>query len=302
MAWIESHTVLIRHRKLRDLARDLRIRPSYAMGHLHSLWHAALEQREDGDLSDWSDEFIAESSDFPGDAPQFVRLLQQHRWLDGKIIHDWVDYAGLYLTRKYSTSNPKLLKEIWAKHGRGYGASKKRTVSERIANIPNQPNQPDLNLPTKDPPYPPGGLGGRLSKLFHRKATTALSENELKSLKKVQKLKPSEDEIVLIEKFYTAEIPIGDWRRRDLATLLNNWNGEVDKARGWENGSHVPANNIPPNIQIRSLQQEIDAHPANSESVFHNPKCSDELRAELRMKRARIAELHKLVANGGASL
>jgi hypothetical protein len=150
MAWIESHTVLIRHRKLRDLARELRIRPSYAMGHLHALWHAAMEQREDGDMSEWSDEFIAETSDYPGDAPQFVRLLQKHGWLDGKLIHDWVDYAGLFLTRKYSSteSGRTKLKAIWCKHGRVYGdANGTRTVREQSASLPNQPTVP--NLPTK---------------------------------------------------------------------------------------------------------------------------------------------------------
>ena len=80
------------------------------MGHLHSLWHAALEQQEDGDLSSWSDEFIAQMADYPGDAPQFVRLLQKHDWLDGKVIHDWLDYAGKYLTAKYRTANPKKLR------------------------------------------------------------------------------------------------------------------------------------------------------------------------------------------------
>lgn len=118
MPWTESHTVLIRHRKVVELATALRIRPSHAIGHLHALWHAALEQQEDGDLSAWSDEFIAQASDYPGDAPQYVRLLQKHRWLDDKLIHDWLDYAGRYLEAKYKTSNPKRLSEIRAKHVR----------------------------------------------------------------------------------------------------------------------------------------------------------------------------------------
>ena len=95
---------------------ELRLRPSHLMGHLHSLWHAALEQQEDGDLSSWSDEFIAQMADYPGDAPQFVRLLQKHDWLDGKVIHDWLDYAGKYLTAKYRTANPKKLRQILFKH------------------------------------------------------------------------------------------------------------------------------------------------------------------------------------------
>lgn len=118
--WIESHTILIRLRKLKELAKELRLRPAHLMGHLHALWHAALEQSEDGDLSHWSDETIADYSDYPGDAPQYVRLLQKHGWLDGKILHDWLDYAGRYLESKYRVSNPDRLRKIWAKFGREF--------------------------------------------------------------------------------------------------------------------------------------------------------------------------------------
>lgn len=143
MAWIESHTHTLRHRKVANLARELRIRRSYAMGHLHSLWHVALEQQEDGDLSSWSDEFIAESSDYSGDAPQFVQQLQRHGFLDGRLIHDWVDYAGKYLTSKYGGGTDrgrKILEAIWKKHGREYGADAKqanRGVS-RDAGVPRK--------------------------------------------------------------------------------------------------------------------------------------------------------------------
>jgi hypothetical protein len=160
MAWIESHTVLIRHRKLREFARELRIRPSYAMGHLHALWHAALEQQENGDLSAWSDELIAEVSDVPGDAPQYVRLLQKHGWLDGRLLHDWLDYAGNYLVRKYSTGNRERLVAIWLLHGRVYGdrsANGKRVGSEQTASLPDIPT----DQPTHRPPGAAGGGGGR---------------------------------------------------------------------------------------------------------------------------------------------
>lgn len=149
MAWIESHTVLMRHRKLAELSRALRLRKSYTLGHLHALWHAALEQQEDGDLSAWSDEFIADQADFPGDAPQFVRQLQEKGFLDGKMLHDWIDYAGKYLIGKYSSSNRDRLVEIWAKYQRVYGdkkASKQRLGGDKKVNIPNPPT--NLNQPT----------------------------------------------------------------------------------------------------------------------------------------------------------
>lgn len=164
MPWIESHTVLSRHRKLAELARALRLRRAHAMGHLHALWHAALEQQEDGDLSSWSDEFIAEQSDFPGDAPQYVRLLQEHGFLDGRLLHDWLDYAGRYLIKRYGSKRKDRLFEIWAKHGRVYGEdpegakgdqgeTKRRPKRDPKETLPNQPHQPN-------PPSPDDGAGG----------------------------------------------------------------------------------------------------------------------------------------------
>lgn len=185
MAWIESHTVLIRHKKLRDLARELRLRPAHLMGHLHALWHAALEQREDGDLSSWSDEFIAEMSDFSGDAPQYVRLLTKHGWLDeDRKIHDWIDYVGMYLTRKYSHNDRDRLVRIWDLYGRIYGekvkkqesegqqkqkipiseqvSNKQRTDSEQTASKQRANSEPTLpNQPTNQPtPRFVGVIGG----------------------------------------------------------------------------------------------------------------------------------------------
>ena len=41
-----------------------------------------------------------------------------------------------------------------------------------------------------------------------------------------------DDDLALIERFYTAALPKDqDFRRRDLPTLLNNWTGELDRAR-----------------------------------------------------------------------
>lgn len=166
MAWLESHTVLMRHRKLVELARKLRLRRSHAMGHLHALWHAALEQQDDGDLSEWTDELIAELSDYPGDAPQYVRLLQDTGFLGyrdpktkvllpgtERMIHDWLVHTGRFLTSRYSTSNRDRLVAIYAKHGLVYG-SETRASGKREVSDPHQHNQP-THPPTK------GGAAGR---------------------------------------------------------------------------------------------------------------------------------------------
>lgn len=133
MAWIESHTVLRNHRKVLLLSRALRLNTAQTIGHLHLLWHAALEQQENGDLSKWTDELIAELAGFTGDAPQFVRLLQKFGWLDGKMIHDWWEYAGRYLQSKYGKSPEK-----WQTIKRGLTDYQQTT--SRLPSIPNQPN------------------------------------------------------------------------------------------------------------------------------------------------------------------
>jgi len=135
MAWIESHTVTIRHPKLIESAAELRLKPVYFLGHLHALWHATLELREDGDISSWNDETIAHAAQYQGDASKFVSLLHSQRWLDDAgTIHDWLDYAGKYLTGKYAKRNKERLAEIWKKYGRVYGSGERPTERQQTAN------------------------------------------------------------------------------------------------------------------------------------------------------------------------
>jgi len=169
MAWIESHTALRRHRKTVALAGELRLKPEWVMGHLHALWHTALDQQEDGDFGAWTDPMIADAAGFKGDCHLFVSLLRKHGWLDGDLLHDWLDYAGRYLRNKYAKNNRQKLVVIWAKHGLAYGTGE-HLVSQPNANtmptecqhqpdIPNQtdhqPNVGGREKPSTDPGYHP---------------------------------------------------------------------------------------------------------------------------------------------------
>jgi hypothetical protein len=139
MAYIKSFSVILRHRKNIALAQDLRIKPVYSMGHLHALWHEAIEQQEDGDLSKWTDEFIASCAAYSGPAPQFVQLLQKHGWLDAnRVLHDWLDYAGEYLRGKYKQRNRDRLTAIWTKHKRAYGEKDEEKPLNSSGNVPEQ--------------------------------------------------------------------------------------------------------------------------------------------------------------------
>ncbi len=158
MAWVESHTVLGRHRKVVLLADHLKIEIPALVGHLHLLWHAVLEQQEDGDLSQWSDAVIAHASMWKGDAAVFVSALRQYGWIDGVLVHDWLDYVGEYLTRKYHSSDPQKLVNIWKTHGYKYGKGKgkygKVQVSKKEVNAQLPVSIPDLTLPNPSSPNP----------------------------------------------------------------------------------------------------------------------------------------------------
>lgn len=150
MAWIESHTVLIRHRKLIELARQLSAQPVHILGHIHALWHTVLEQQEDGDLSKWSDEFIAQAAHWSGDAVMFVTKLRECGFLDETRLHDWLDYAGRYLSAKYRVTNPLKLKHILAQYKKTLSPKSRRSKDGlktgldglKTDNLPNLPNLP----------------------------------------------------------------------------------------------------------------------------------------------------------------
>jgi hypothetical protein len=90
--------------------------------------------------------------------------------------------------------------------------------------------------PVPDPVTDHNGLsplGMKISGWFKRRASTQWSPKELKALKQAETLNTTPEDIELLEKFYLSNAP---YRRHDIVTLLNNWNTEIDRARGWKEG------------------------------------------------------------------
>lgn len=84
----------------------------------------------------------------------------------------------------------------------------------------------------------PNPIQKRLNALFRRRDTTPWDGKMLKAFRAVH---IEEEDLVVLERYYRARIPAGktDYRRRDLPTLLNNFSGEVDRARGYREISPV---------------------------------------------------------------
>lgn len=78
---------------------------------------------------------------------------------------------------------------------------------------------------------------GRLNALFARRPTTKWSPREVSAYRSGAELCPI-DEFETVEAYYKSG---AQFLRKDLQTLLNNWNGELDRARKWRtnpNGTH----------------------------------------------------------------
>ena len=80
--------------------------------------------------------------------------------------------------------------------------------------------------------WEPTPLQIRVGKLLGRRESTKWNDKEIEALEALGD--PAEEDMELLHEFYDAIIePDQDHRRTALLTLLNNWNGEVDKARAF---------------------------------------------------------------------
>ena len=64
--------------------------------------------------------------------------------------------------------------------------------------------------------------------MVRRRPTTHWSTKEIKALKEVFAFNTPEEDLVALEARYKSNDP---YLRKELETLLNHWNGEIDKSR-----------------------------------------------------------------------
>ena len=103
MAWLRSHQELARHPKVKRLSRQLNISLPQAIGHLHLLWWWCMDYAQDGDLTEYSPEDIADACAWEGDAEGFVRALVDAGFVDnehGLHVHDWEENAGRLIEQR----------------------------------------------------------------------------------------------------------------------------------------------------------------------------------------------------------
>ena len=116
------------HPKLISTANLLGIPRVYVFGTIVNWWCGAYIHAEDGDMwqgdEERSNRFILSLSEMPEKHEAFLDAIRRDRWLDGWLIHDWLDYMGPHLYAQYKSHGRKRLVEIWEKHGKRYGREK----------------------------------------------------------------------------------------------------------------------------------------------------------------------------------
>lgn len=106
MVWIESHQEIAQHPKTRRLARYLGVSIPDAIGRLHLLWWWAMNYAEDGDLSGFDPEELADATLWEGDGAALKDALIRSGFLDENgHIHDWDDYAGKLIDRRKANAD-----------------------------------------------------------------------------------------------------------------------------------------------------------------------------------------------------
>jgi hypothetical protein len=68
----------------------------------------------------------------------------------------------------------------------------------------------------------------RVGAMIRRRPSTHWSSKEIKALKEIFDFNTPEEDLVALEARYQSD---DKYLRRELMTLLNNWNGEIDKSR-----------------------------------------------------------------------
>jgi hypothetical protein len=96
-----------------------------------------------------------------------------------------------------------------------------------FTNAPDSDSDTDSDTDT-DPTQGIAALRARIGSWFKRRPETSWSQKELKALKATFDLNTPESEILLLEIRYRSG---NQFLRRDILTLLNNWNTEIDRAK-----------------------------------------------------------------------
>jgi hypothetical protein len=131
-------------------------------GHLHFLWWWCMDYALDGDLSKYTNQQIADASEWDADATEYVNALVESGFLDrteiGCKIHDWLDFCGTLVKKRLARKEEKrketgdIVDRLHPKTSEVVPTVPNRTVPNRTVPNRTEPNKKRVGFtpPTKN--------------------------------------------------------------------------------------------------------------------------------------------------------
>jgi hypothetical protein len=169
--WIELHDTLLDHIKLKRLSRELDITRVIARGYIVTLWLNTLRHATDGCLTDWSDEDLAEYSEWTGDPVRWREALLDCAWLvldENGLVHvnDWREYASHLKAaksraqarnrkrRQRDRERENLKESKRLNNGHDMSRNGHGDITHQSQQVTKEPTRPDQNRPDQTGPDP----------------------------------------------------------------------------------------------------------------------------------------------------
>jgi hypothetical protein len=296
--WIKLRTNLPGDPAVIAMGRALREDPFTIVGRLHALWAWADQHTDDGELPYTVLADIDDVVKKRGFADQMVRVgWLEHRGTDpGVIIPLWERHNGRSAKKRCLDSEAQRRKrETHTDINRTMSEShsdktrpepdQRREEKSNTPIVPASGDEPDEAKPEEKPE-----TLLRAMALFRMRPATPLDRATRRAWKLASAAvaATTDTEWLQLEAYYSADLPDkDDYRRRDLATLLNNWSGELTKSArfcdriGWHpEKSEKKEKGAPPDDLwrevLRALYPESDPHVYATWAMV-----PDSLRAEI---------------------
>lgn len=256
MAWIESHQELGRHPKTKKLARLLGASCATTVGHLHFLWWWALDFAQDGDLSRYDAQEIAEGACWDGEGDRgadfFLDQLIGAGFVDKDgdrlTLHDWDEYAGRLIERRKKDRERKRVARSADDDGSGTTSDGLPTETDGHLE-PQYPTEPDQTKTTAknksgdNTTTPAAAADDRFARFWAAYPKKVGKKNTLAVWKR---LKVDDDLFDIIMKALNAQKQSSQWQRDDGKYIPNpqswlngqRWEDEIAPPKqGGSNGS-----------------------------------------------------------------
>ena len=219
--YVRLHSSFWTHRKTLQLRRKL---GDAAFWIPPRLWSFAAENAPDGDLSNYQAEDLAMLVQYSGNAQEMLQALNDAGFLENGIIRNWAERNSFHVTNHDRAK--KAAEARWAKRTEKISEEKDRDKDKEKEKESKQAslkqclgNAPSIELES---------FKARIGCWFSRRASTIWSDKETKALKAVIALQTPPEDIDALEIRYKSG---NQYLRRDIITLLNNWNTEIDRAK-----------------------------------------------------------------------